>query len=69
MLGFLSDRLSRDDRAEMKDVIARYHDGLLPLIVPVTLLRHHLRHHPTPWLERQIYLSPHPGELMLRNHV
>ncbi len=69
MLGYISQALSAGDRAEMKDVIGRYRRGLLPLVVPITLFRHHLRHHPNPYLERQVYLQPHPGELMLRNHV
>lgn len=69
MLGFISKGLCAGDRAEMKDVIDRYRRGLLPLIVPITLFRHHLRHLPDPYLERQVYLQPHPGELMLRNHV
>jgi uncharacterized protein YbgA (DUF1722 family) len=37
--------------------------------VPMTLLRHHVRKHGSPYLEGQAYLEPHPKELMLRNHV
>ena len=39
------------------------------LIVPVTLLRHHVRHHRVAYLAGQTYLEPHPSELMLRNHA
>jgi uncharacterized protein YbgA (DUF1722 family) len=43
---------------------------LLPLIVPLTLLKHHLTRHPVPeWVHQQVYLHPYPKELMLRNHV
>jgi len=69
MLGYVSDALSAGDRAELKNLIGDYRRGLVPLIVPITLFRHHLRHHPNAYLERQVYLRPHPGELMLLNHV
>jgi len=40
------------------------------LIVPLTLLKHHLRRSAIPdWVQEQVYLSPCPKELTLRNHV
>ncbi len=69
-MGFVKDKIDRDDKQELVEVIDRYRLGMLPLIVPVTLLGHHLRRHPThEWLVRQTYLEPYPAELMLRNHV
>jgi uncharacterized protein YbgA (DUF1722 family) len=41
----------------------------VPLIVPLTLFAHHLRRHEVSYLAGQVYLRPHPAELMLRNHV
>jgi uncharacterized protein YbgA (DUF1722 family) len=49
-------------------VIRLYHQGLLPLIVPVTLIAHYVRLYDEPYLQKQIYLHPHPNELMLQNH-
>jgi uncharacterized protein YbgA (DUF1722 family)/uncharacterized protein YbbK (DUF523 family) len=69
MAGYVSDALDRADRAELSDAIHSYRQGLLPLIVPVTLLRHHVRRQEQPYLLEQAYLSPHPHELMLLNHV
>ncbi len=69
MAGYVSDALEREDRAELSDAIHSYRKGLLPLIVPVTLLRHHVRRQKQPYLLEQTYLSPHPHELMLLNHV
>ncbi len=69
LAGFVSDELDRDDRAELSDTIDRYRCGLVPLIVPITLLRHHVRRQGTPYLHHQFYLAPHPYELMLLNHV
>jgi uncharacterized protein YbbK (DUF523 family) len=42
---------------------------LVPLIVPITLVRHYVRVHNESYLAGQLYLEPHPKELMLRNHV
>jgi uncharacterized protein YbgA (DUF1722 family)/uncharacterized protein YbbK (DUF523 family) len=70
LLGFLKKHLDRDDKAEMLDLIERYRLGLVPLIVPITLLLHHARRHPVPdWFHVQTYLNPYPAELMLRNAV
>jgi uncharacterized protein YbgA (DUF1722 family) len=49
--------------------IDEYRRGLVPLVVPLTLLRHHVRAHDIGYLAGQTYLEPHPRELMLRNHV
>lgn len=67
--GYLKRDLNTRDKAELVAVIADYHRGLVPLIVPLTLLKHHLARTPVPHLQEQIYLTPHPKELMLRNHV
>lgn len=69
LLGYLSQQLDREDKAEMLEVIEDYREGIVPLIVPITLLKHHFRRHPHEYIERQVYLSPHPQELMLRNMV
>ena len=54
---------------ELGDVVDEYRKGFVPLIVPITLLRHHVRRLGQAYLEEQVYLNPHPKELMLRNHV
>ena len=67
--GFFRDELDAAARRELSDVIAQYADGHVPLIVPITLLRHHLLMTGQAYLRDQVYLSPHPRELMLLNHV
>jgi uncharacterized protein YbgA (DUF1722 family) len=69
MAGYLDDRLGPDEKKELHETIADYRAGLVPLVVPLTLLRHHVRKHGAPYLAGQAYLEPHPKELMLRNHV
>jgi uncharacterized protein YbgA (DUF1722 family)/uncharacterized protein YbbK (DUF523 family) len=69
LLGYLKKALDTHDRAEMVASIEEYRQGLVPLVVPLTLLKHHFRRHPVPWVGEQTYLQPYPAELMLRNHV
>jgi uncharacterized protein YbgA (DUF1722 family)/uncharacterized protein YbbK (DUF523 family) len=69
MAGYFKKVLDTESRQELQSSIDDYRLGLVPLIVPVTLLRHHVRVHDIAYLAGQIYLSPHPKELMLRNHV
>lgn len=69
MAGHFKDTLSSDEKKELLEVITNYRDGLVPLIVPVTLLRHYARKYKEDYLARQYYLCTHPLELMLRNHV
>jgi uncharacterized protein YbgA (DUF1722 family) len=69
MVGHFRNVLTPDEKKELLEVIGHYKDRLIPLVVPVTLIRHHIRKHDVPYLRRQIFLNPHPAELMLRNHV
>ncbi|HSG39711.1 MAG TPA: DUF523 and DUF1722 domain-containing protein [Thermoanaerobaculia bacterium] len=69
LAGYVSDRIEREDRAELAETIERYRLGLLPLVVPLTLIRHYVRRLGIEYLQDQAYLDPHPHELMLLNHV
>ena len=70
LMSFLKGQLGPADKAEMLGLLEDYRQGLVPLIVPLTLLKHHLNRHPVPdWAHQQVYLHPYPKELMLRNHV
>jgi len=69
MAGYFREHLEGDARAELQELISEYHRGLVPLVVPITLFRHHMRRFQVGYLQGQTYLEPHPRELMLRNHV
>jgi len=69
MAGHLKKQLDALSRQELAATIDEYRRGLIPLVVPITLLRHHARLHDTSYLLGQSYLEPHPRELMLRNRV
>lgn len=68
-LGFLREHVDAADRAQLVDAIEDYRKGLLPLVVPVTLLRFQIKKHALAYLSGQLYFDPHPKELMLRNRV
>lgn len=68
MAGYFKKGISPDEKRELVEVIDRYHRGLVPLVVPLTLIAHYVRLCDEPYLKRQVYLNPHPVELMLRNH-
>lgn len=69
ILGYFKKMILSGEKQELIEVIENYHKGYVPLIVPVTLIRHYVRKYGEQYLARQHYLNPHPVELMLRNHV
>ena len=66
LLGYLKIHLGAADQAEMLELIHAYRRGEAPLAAPLTLLKHHFRRFPDPYIERQTYLNPDPRELLLR---
>jgi uncharacterized protein YbgA (DUF1722 family)/uncharacterized protein YbbK (DUF523 family) len=69
LMGYFKKALSPDEKQELVEVITYYYQGLVPLVVPVTLISHFVRKYDQPYLKEQFYLHPHPVELQLRNHV
>jgi len=68
ILGYFKKDLDRSEKTEMLEVMENYKNGLIPLIVPVTLLNHYVAKFGQQYLKDQYYLHPHPLELKLRNH-
>lgn len=69
MMGYFKKLLSADEKAELLEVIDRFKNYHVPLIVPITLMNHYVRKYQEPYLHKQHYLNPHPTELKLRNHA
>lgn len=69
IMGYFKQQLSADEKTELLEIIGQYHGGLLPLIVPLTLLKHYINKYDQQYLKGQVYLAPHPAQLMLRNHA
>ena len=67
--GYFRGLLDEDARREVHGLIESYRNRLVPLIVPITLMKHHICALQIDYLATQSYLNPHPQELMLRNHV
>lgn len=67
--GYLKRDLDVGDRSELRDAIESYRTSAMPLLVPITLLRHHFRRHPNAWIAHQIYLYPDVAEMALRYGV
>ena len=69
--GYLKEHLGSEQRQSVRAIIDKYQDGLVPMIVPLTLLLHHIQ---TAWgedsyLRRQFFLQPYPEALGLRNQI
>ncbi|MNF47600.1 hypothetical protein D3C84_288070 [compost metagenome] len=69
LAGYFKRVISHEDKQEMQHLISQYRHGIVPLVVPLTLLKHHLRQHPDPYVAQQVYLQPHPENLSLRNAI
>jgi uncharacterized protein YbgA (DUF1722 family)/uncharacterized protein YbbK (DUF523 family) len=67
--GYFKKQLDTLSRHEMLELIEEYRNAMVPLVVPLTLLRHFVRRFDVAYLQGQTFLEPHPKELMLRNHV
>lgn len=65
--GYLKRALSKTDKQELQRLIDQYRKGIVPLVVPITMIKYHFRRYPDAYIERQAYLQPHPEELGLRN--
>jgi len=68
-LGTFRDRLDAKTRAALAAQVADYQQGRVPLAAPVTMIRHYAQQLGIESLAGQVYLEPHPKELMLRNRV
>ena len=69
MMGYFKKDLSGDEKQELLETIESYRQGDVPLIVPVTLIKHYVRKYREAYLSGQSYLNPHPADLRLRNHA
>jgi len=69
LMGFFKDQLAPGEKRELLGLIEDYARGLVPLVVPITLVNHYVARFDLAYIHDQVYLRPHPKELMLRNHV
>ena len=67
--GYLKVHLNTQDKHELSQLIDSYKAGIVPLVVPLTLLKHHLLKLDNPYLKAQTFWAPHPEKLGLRNPI
>ncbi len=67
--GYLKRDLGTQDKQELQRLIDQYREGVVPLVVPMTMLKHHFRRHPDRYVATEVYLQPHPEDLSLRNGI
>ncbi|MDF2152669.1 DUF523 and DUF1722 domain-containing protein [Vibrio sp. CAU 1672] len=64
--GYFKRSLTKEQKAELATVIHDYRVGVLPLLAPLTLIKHYLNSYPDEYLAKQSFLQPHPQEMRLR---
>ena len=64
--GYFKDYMTSAQRQELADLIENYRLGLLPLLAPMTMIKHYLNEYPNEYIQNQEYLNPHPNTLALR---
>ena len=67
--GYLKRTVPGEERQRLKDLIEQYRLGHIPLVVPITMLRHHFANNPNAYIDSQVFMAPYPDELKLRNVV
>ncbi len=67
--GYLKHHLDSGDKSELDALIGQYRNGVVPLVVPLMLLRHHFRNFPAPYIDQQVFMQPYPEQLRLRNSI
>jgi uncharacterized protein YbgA (DUF1722 family) len=68
-MGYFREQLTSDEKKELLKIIDQYRKESIPLIVPITLMNHYVRKYNQSYLKQQVYLNPHPWELLLKNHA
>ena len=67
LAGYLKRTVPADERKRLKDLIEQYRQGHIPLVVPITMLKHHFANSPNAYIDSQVFMAPYPDELKLRN--
>ncbi len=69
LLGYVKQSVSSEDRGKILESVEAYRQGMVPLVAPVTLLRHFIEAHGSDYVKKQAYLNPYPDHLGLRNLI
>lgn len=69
IFGYFKNDLSALEKQEVLEILEQYHQGMIPLIVPLTLMKFFTKKFKQDYLANQHYLDPHPLQLKLLNHA
>ncbi len=69
IFGYFKNDLSAPEKQEVLEIFDQYHQGMIPLIVPLTLMNFFTKKYKQEYLANQHYLDPHPLQLKLLNHA
>ena len=61
--------VSGEERQRLKALIDQDRSGQIPLVVPITMIKHHFANSPNAYIDNQVFMAPYPEELQLRNLV
>ena len=69
LVGFFKKKITASDKKEILNLIEQFRNQIVPIVVPLTLLKHFLQKYPVKWMQEQTYLNPYPTDLSLRSHI
>jgi uncharacterized protein YbgA (DUF1722 family) len=69
MYGFLKRVVSEDEKSEFLRLLEEYRNRVVPMIVPISILRLFSIKYGVDYLLNQKFLSPYPEELALRSYI
>lgn len=69
LFGHVKDKISKAEKREISAAIDDFRNAQIPLVAVISLLKFMVAAHDVEYVRGQLYLEPHPRELMLRNHV
>ena len=69
LVGHFKTNLSPVQRMELQELISDYHQGFTTLKTPLTLIRHYVQEFHIDYLATQVYLQPHPKQIVIMNYA
>lgn len=65
--GYLKKSLDAVEKKSLQQLIRQYKEGIVPMIVPLSMMRHLFNRYPDSYIHQQKFLQPYPDELGLHN--
>ena len=69
ILGYVKKSIGSPERNQLLKLIEEYRQSMVPLIAPMAMLRTFIESHGSRYIQQQVYLTPYPDQLGLRNRI